>query len=251
LPTPPQPGTATPDEQDAPALSAIVLCYRAGQSILRVIDPLYEQAVQSGVTFELVLVANFWEGRDDDTPQVVEEFCRTHDHVTSVIRPKEGGMGWDMRSGLEAARGRILIVIDGDAQNPVEDVLRMYQLMASSSFAVMKGRRVARFDGNYRRFVSIFYNGLFRLLFRSGKIWDINGKPKGVTRAAYDQMTLTSNDWFIDAEIILAAQRLGLSIGEMDVTFLDSERGSFVRFSAIGEFLLNMVSFRFRGRPKR
>ena len=38
-------------------------------------------------------------------------------------------MGWDMRSGLAAATGAYLIVIDGDAQNPIDDVLRMYRRM--------------------------------------------------------------------------------------------------------------------------
>jgi glycosyltransferase involved in cell wall biosynthesis len=240
-----------PDPEQRPEVSAVVLCYRAGQSILRVVEPLYAQMLASGLTFELVLVANYWPDRNDDTPQIVEEFARTHDRVTTVVRAKEGGMGWDMRSGLAAARGRVLVVIDGDAQNPVEDVLRMYRELTTAGYDVMKGRRIARFDGSYRRFVSTFYNILFRVLFHTRGIWDINGKPKGLTREAYEQMTLRADDWFIDAEIVLAARNAGLAIGEMDVTFLDSERVSFVRFSAIGEFLLNMVSFRVRGRPKR
>ena len=35
-----------------------------------------------------------------------------------------------MRSGLAAASGDYLVVIDGDAQNPVDDVLKMYWRMA-------------------------------------------------------------------------------------------------------------------------
>ena len=233
-----------------PELSAVVLCYRAGRNSLKAVEPLYEQLRSAGLTFELVLVGNYWPGTDDETPAIVEGFCRQHEHARCVTRPKEGGMGWDLRAGLEAARGDYLIVIDGDTQNPVDDVLRMYREMKAAGFDVMKGRRTNRLDGTYRRVISLGYNVLFRIAFWTSGIWDINGKPKGLRRSAYDQMQLQSNDWFIDAEIVLAARRLRLSIGEIPVVFSASERASFVRVAAIGEFLKNMTHYRlgkFRG----
>jgi glycosyltransferase involved in cell wall biosynthesis len=232
-----------------PELSAIVLCYRAEESIEQVIAPLHRQLTESGVTSELVLVANFDEGREDSTPEIVRRFAEQHDAVRAVIRPKQGAMGWDMRSGLEEATGRSLVVIDGDAQNPVEDVLRMYREMRRTGADVVKGRRIARFDGPYRRVVSAVYNGLFVLLFRTRGLWDINGKPKAMTRGAYERIELRSDDWFIDAEIVLAARRAGLTIVELPVTFNRNEqRASFVRPAAILEFLRNMARTRFRRR---
>jgi glycosyltransferase involved in cell wall biosynthesis len=230
-----------------PEISSIVLCYRAGESIRAVIDPLHEQLSAAGAPFELILVANYWPGQDDDTPQVAERFASEHDNVVVVAREKEGAMGWDMRTGLDAARGDYILVIDGDAQNPVEDVLAMYSTMKSTGVDLMKGRRTLRHDGFKRRVISIVYNILFKAMFRTRGLWDINGKPKGLRRDAYQRMSLTSDDWFIDAEIVLAARRADMSIREMPVVFrtLD-ERPSFVRLSAIGEFLANMFRARFR-----
>jgi cellulose synthase/poly-beta-1,6-N-acetylglucosamine synthase-like glycosyltransferase len=234
---------------ERPELSAIVLCYRAGEDVLRVVGPLHDQLGDAGIAFQIVLVANFWPDRQDVTPSVVEDFGREHEHVTTVVRPKRGAMGWDMRSGFAVARGRYLVVIDGDAQNPVDDVLRMYRLMRQTGCEVMKGRRIARFDGAYRRLVSVAYNGLFRLVFGTGGLWDINGKPKGLTREAYQRMTLRSDDWFIDAEIVLSARRRGLTLAELPVVFnRNDERASFVRPSAILEFARNMARQRFRRR---
>jgi glycosyltransferase involved in cell wall biosynthesis len=233
----------------APVLSAIVLCYRAGESIHLVIDPLYEQLADDGVPFELVLVANYNEGQDDPTPEIVERWAaeREREHVTVVAKPKQGAMGWDMRSGFEAARGDYLLVIDGDAQNPPEDLAEMYRRMKANRADVMKGRRIARFDGPYRRIVSTVFNMLFLLLFRTRGLWDINGKPKGLTRAAYQQLDLEADDWFIDAEIVLEARRKGLRVIEMPVIFRrNDERASFVRVSAIWEFMGNMARTRLR-----
>jgi glycosyltransferase involved in cell wall biosynthesis len=230
-----------------PVLSAIVLCYRAGESIRLVIDPLYEQLEDAGVPFELVLVANFNPGQDDPTPDIVRRWAAEREHVTVVAEVKQGAMGWDMRSGFAAARGDYLLMIDGDAQNPPEDLFEMYRRMKANRADVMKGRRIARFDGPYRRVVSGVFNLLFMLLFRTRGLWDINGKPKGLTRAAYQQMDLKSDDWFIDAEIVLEAQRKGLRIIEMPVIFRrNEERASFVRVSAIWEFIGNMARARLR-----
>jgi glycosyltransferase involved in cell wall biosynthesis len=232
-----------------PALSVIVLCYQAGESIHRVIDPLYEQLEASGIAYELVLVTNQWPDRPDPTGEVAEAFARDRDAVRTVMDEKQGAMGWDMRSGLAAATGDYLLVMDGDAQNPVEDVLRMYRRMRETGVDVMKGRRIARFDGPYRRVISTVFNLAFVLLFRTRGIWDVNGKPKALTRAAYEALDLKSDDWFIDAEIILSAQRLGLVVAELPVVFhRNVERGSFVRPGAILEFLRNMARERSRDR---
>lgn len=229
----------------APELSAIVLCYRAEESILRVVEPLLEQLEQSAISFELVLVSNFDGGAPDRTPEIVRDFARGRDRVRTVIRSKQGAMGWDMRSGFEAAEGRVMVVIDGDAQNPVEDVIKMYREMRRTGADVMKGRRIARFDGGYRSAVSWIYNAIFRLLFRTRGIWDVNGKPKGLTREAWQRMSLSSDDWFVDAEIVLEARRLGLQVAELPVIFQrNDERASFVRFSAILEFVRNMARAR-------
>lgn len=213
---------------------------------MRVLEPLEAQLREAGVDYELVLVANYHLGQDDPTPQVVRDYARGRDDVIAVARPKEGAMGWDMRSGFDAARGAIMIVIDGDGQNPPATVLEMYGEMTRTGAQVAKGRRVRRGDGAYRRVVSFVYNALFVTLFGLRGVWDINGKPKGLTRAAYERMNLTSDDWFIDAEIMLAAKRQKLALCEIPVVFLPNEsRDSFVRPSAILEFLRNIIKARF------
>ena len=230
-----------------PELSAIVLCYRAEDSIVQVVEPLLSELEQSGISHELVLVANYHAGSGDRTPEIVRALADGRENVHVVARPKEGAMGWDMRSGLSAASGEYLIVIDGDGQNPVENVLQLHREMKRTGADVMKGRRIARFDGAYRRFISAGYNLLFALLFRTGNLRDINAKPKGMTRAAYERLRLRSDDWFIDAEIVIEARRLGLKVGEIPVVFRENrERASFVKPGAILEFLVNMTRHRFR-----
>jgi glycosyltransferase involved in cell wall biosynthesis len=230
-------------EQATPLeLSAVVLGYRAGDSLADVAQSLDEQLSAARVAYELVLVANYWPGAEDRTPAVASAFAASRPHVRVLAEPKRGGMGWDMRRGLEASGGEYFVVIDGDAQNPVGDVVRVYRTLKETGADVVKGRRVLRHDGLYRRLVSIAYNVAFRVFFGTRGLWDINGKPKGMTRRAFEALELRSDDWFIDAEIVLKARDRGLEVREVPVEFFrNPERESFVDVGTIGEFVVNML----------
>lgn len=203
-------------------------------------------------TWELVLVGNYIEGSDDETPQVVKQLAESSDNIRTVIRPKQGMMGWDMRMGLDAARGTYIGVIDGDGQFPPESIIACLLKCELEDLDLTKTYRVIRDDGLYRRLISTVYNALFSLLF-GFKVRDINSKPKIIRRDKYELLQLESDDWFADAEIIIRARELGLKIGETPVHFsINDNRGSFVKPKAILEFSSNLLKYRFspKHRPK-
>src|SRR5439155_4422015 len=68
---------------------------------------------------------------------------------------------------------------------------------------------------------------------------------------AYEKMTLQSNDWFIDAELILNCINLNLRIYEIPVEFHSlGARKSFGQPDAILEFLRHMIDYRRRWSPQ-
>ena len=195
-------------------------------------------------------MGNYIEGRDDETPEVVGELARRWPNVAAIVRPKEGMMGWDMRMGLNAARGEYIGVIDGDGQFPVEAVIACLLKAEMENLDLTKTYRVRRDDGLYRRLISYVYNGLFKLLFGL-QIHDVNSKPKIIRRDKYELLDLKSDDWFADAEIMIRAREAGLKIGEIPVHFaLNENRASFVRPKAIIEFISNLIRYRFGVRKK-
>jgi hypothetical protein len=224
-----------------PELSVVVLAYRAEERTRDVVVPLYDLLEAEGISYELIVVANYWS-REDSTPVVAWALARERDAIRVVARPKRGDMGWDMRSGLAAAGGRFLVVIDGDGQVPVQYALEAYRRLRTTGAPIVKGRRYLREDGSVRTVVSLGFNALFWLLFRTRGLWDVNGRPKGMTRAAYEQLDLQTDDWFTDAELLLKARRLGLEVHEFPVRFLvNPARASFVGPATVWEFLRNMA----------
>ncbi len=159
-------------------------------------------------------------------------------------------MGWDMRSGFDAARGEYLVVICGDGQVPPHAALDVYRCLRATGADFVKGRRFAREDGSVRTANSVGYNTAFRLLFGTRGVWDVNGRPKGLTRRAYEELALATDDWFTDAEILLKAKELGLRTAQLPVRFLRNDaRGSFVGLGTVWEFVLNMARWRLRRHP--
>ena len=75
----------------------------------------------------------------------------------------------------------------------------------------------------------------------------MNSKPKIMTREFYEKISLESNGWFIDAEIMILARRLGVKIGETETVFQSMDtRPSFVKTLSILEFLANLLTFRIK-----
>lgn len=232
-----------------PDFSLVVLCYRSGKTIIPFVESLCETLSSCDLTWELVLVGNYIEGSTDETPAVVNALAQTRSNIRTVVRPKIGMMGWDMRLGLNAARGEYIGVIDGDGQFPPESVVACLLKAKTQNLDLTKTYRVRRDDGFHRRLISVVYNLLFKLLFGL-QIRDVNSKPKVIRRSKYEQLHLESDDWFVDAEIMIRAQEAGLTIGEIPVHFLANDsRGSFVKPAAIFEFMSNLFKYRF-GRHK-
>lgn len=234
----------------APELSVVVLCYRAQEGLRLVVEPLHAELQASEVPYELVLVANYWDGTVDLTPREAESFAAGHPEVFVVARPKAGAMGWDLRSGLETARGEHLVYLDGDGQVPTEAALDVYRRLKETGADVAKGRRHVREDGSVRTVTSLGFNALFRLLFRTRGVWDVNGQPKGLTRSTYERLDLRTDDWFTDAEILLKAKELGLRVVEVPVRFHRRRAGgSNVGPGTVWEFLVNMARWRLGRHP--
>ncbi len=235
------------DSNTLPEFSVIILCYRSEASILQFARTTKD--LVSGLTdsYEIVLVGNYFENSNDRTRDFIADLEKEDSHFRGICKPKEGMMGWDMREGLNFAKGKFLCVIDGDGQFPIESISACYKEIITGKYGLVKTYREKRGDGVYRRTISKVYNFLFSLLFPNVKARDINSKPKILTRECYEQLNLTSDDWFVDAEIMINIGKLGIPTHEFPVVFekLDG-RESFVKPQAIIEFIRNLIKHRFK-----
>ena len=230
-----------------PQLSIVILCYRSNEKIIDFAEKVKSIGLSLTSNLEIILVGNYHPNSDDRTAQIVTEMARIDKTFKAICKPKKGMMGWDMRSGLEAATGEVICVIDGDSQFPAECITECYNKIQTGNFGMVKTYRETREDGIYRKTISYLYNLLFHWLFPEVKSKDVNSKPKMVKREVLQKMVLKSDDWFIDAEIMLNIERLKVPYAEIPTIFEElNGRASFVKPSAILEFLSNMISYKLK-----
>lgn len=228
-------------------LSIVILCYRSEDLIVDFYRKIKDLAGKLTENHEIVLVANYLKGSSDRTKEIAERLAAGDDRIVALCKVKEGMMGWDMRMGLEKARGDYICVIDGDGQFPPESIERCYREIKTGKYDLVKTYRTRRHDGVSRIVVSRIYNLIFSILFPSLKSKDVNSKPKIMTRSAYERMRLTSDDWFIDAEIMINVRRQKMRFFEFPIEFGRLEgRTSFVRLPALLEFFRNLITYRLR-----
>lgn len=232
-----------------PEISVVILCYRSGDFARIFHERMTSVLKKHGLDYEIVLVGNYRPGSGDNTPEVVRAIANSKDRTRLVIKKKldpKHAMGWDMRSGLKASKGKTIAVIDGDGQMPPENILKVFETLTKGNFDLCKTRRISRGDGFYRKFISNIYNGVMQMLF-PGITSDINGKPKVFTRKVYQKLQLESNDWFIDAEIMIKARHYKFKIGEIETDFhKNRKRQSFISFKANFEFIKNILKWRIK-----
>ena len=234
-------------KNEIPDISVIVLAYRSEEAVADFVDSLVSSLEKNGLLWELILVGNYLKGKGDRTPEVVKRIADQDPRIKAVVKEKQGMMGWDMKSGLQVATGKTLAVIDGDGQMPYEDVIRVYDLMMEKGFDFVKTVRVQRNDGFYRKLISVVFNALFKILFPGINGWDMNSKPKIMSRELYQKMNLESNGWFIDAEIMILVRRFKARIVEVETVFHGIyHRASFVKPLSILEFLGNLIWYRIK-----
>ncbi len=239
----------TKNDACGPDLSIIVLCYKSGPEAKTFTDMIISDLKAGNIDdYEIILVANYHPGMDDNTPGIVRDIAKDNKDISYISKPKPPGgmMGWDLKSGLEMAKGKYIVFIDGDGQMPVSDISRVYHKIKNSDFDLVKTYRLSRGDSLWRKVISWVFNTSFKILFPGIGSGDINSKPKIIRKEKYEMLDLSENGWCIDAEMMIQARSLRFNICEIPTVFLglQGRRRSFVRLPAILEFVLFLFFYR-------
>ncbi|MBP6854417.1 MAG: glycosyltransferase family 2 protein [Rhodoferax sp.] len=148
--------------QTAPEISVVVPVHNESLNVVPLLDQI--GAALAGVTpFEAVFVDDC---SSDDTATVLTRYARTHPWLQVVFHRNNCGQSTAVRTGVTAARGRVIATLDGDGQNDPADIpamlLRWRALHAADPGrpVLIAGWRAKRQDTWVRRMSSRVANGV-------------------------------------------------------------------------------------------
>jgi glycosyltransferase involved in cell wall biosynthesis len=151
---------------------------------------------------ELVIVD---DGSHDATPRVLAELAAKHPFVRVVTHRAQRGIADALKSGADAARGRILVFYPADLQYLPADIPGLVAPILEGEADVVTGAKQGTYE---KRFVSGVYNALCRWLF-GVRVTDLNS-VKAYRREVMDALP-TRPDWHRFMVVIAAAQGFRLA----------------------------------------
>ncbi len=173
--------TATPaGTPGSPRLSVVIAVKNEAGNILPLMA---EIAAALTEPFEVVFVN---DGSTDATAQELAEAARTWPNVRIITHAASCGKSAGVDTGARAARGDILLLLDGDGQNNPAYLPAMVKLLddGGPSVGMVQGERQGRKDTAFKRFQSRTANRVRRGLLNDDTR-DTGCGLKVVRRAIY------------------------------------------------------------------
>jgi dolichol-phosphate mannosyltransferase len=118
-----------------------------------------EAALRPVVEHEVIVVD---DGSTDGMTEILQNRMRTTPHLRVLRNDRSAGQSAAVHSGVHLAGAPIVVTLDGDGQNPPEELPRLIApLMAGDeTVGLVAGQRVKRNDTLSKRLASRFANGL-------------------------------------------------------------------------------------------
>jgi glycosyltransferase involved in cell wall biosynthesis len=195
--------------------------------------------------YEVIIIE---DGSPDRTGEVADQLANQYEKVRVIHHEKNMGYGATLRDGFLSAKMDYVFYTDGDNQFDLEEMKKFVAILPYTDIVV--GYRKHKQYSMYRKFTSLCYNYLLRLLFDI-HYWDVDCAFKIFPTKLFKQIEIDSVDAFIDAEIMLKAQEKGYTVTEMGVLHLPRVDG--ISTGARPSVIINTIRevFAFRKKHKQ
>jgi glycosyltransferase involved in cell wall biosynthesis len=204
--------TAEAEPASPRSLSIVLPAYNEEPNIETAVRRAVEVGTQLAPESEVIVVN---DGSSDGTAEVVEPIVmESYPRVRLVSHPTNYGFGAALRTGFARARHDLVFFTDADNQFDISELEYFLPLMPTTD--VLVGFRVYRYDSVYRLIASWGYNRLVRVLFRV-RIRDVDCSFKIFRREVLDKITIESDDFFVDTELIARTRKWNFRIREKGV----------------------------------
>ncbi|MEM0991460.1 MAG: glycosyltransferase family 2 protein [Bacteroidota bacterium] len=139
-----------------PELSVVVCVYNEEDNVRPLIERI--SAALVAYDYEIVYVD---DGSTDGTLEVL--YSIAHDRLRVVEFRKNYGQSLALMAGIDHAKGKYIVTMDGDLQNDPSDIPAMLDLLKKGSWDMVVGNRANRKDGALlRKLPSSIANAIIR-----------------------------------------------------------------------------------------
>jgi dolichol-phosphate mannosyltransferase len=159
-----------------PEVSVVVPVYQEESSVATVIPHFLRTLAAQRRSFELIAVN---DGSRDRSGALLDELADADPRLRVIHLARNYGQTAALMAGFWAARGPLIVPLDGDGQNPPEEIERLCDVLEEGGYDVVSGWRKDRQDSWLRTRVSRVANWLI------GRVTGVRLHDYGCTLKAY------------------------------------------------------------------
>ena len=207
-------------EPAALELTVLMPCLDEAKTVATCVGKAIEACRAAGVEAEVLIADN---GSQDGSRDLASAAG------ARVIQVAEKGYGAALRAGIEAARGRFIVMGDADDSYEFQDVPRFLARLRAGDELVMGSRFRGTIHPGAMPFLHRFLGNpvltwILNLFFGAG-ITDAHCGMRGFSRAAIRSLSLRSAGMEFASEMVIRAAQQKLRIGEVPTSLRPDGRG--------------------------
>jgi glycosyltransferase involved in cell wall biosynthesis len=164
-----------------------------------------------GRSFEVVFVD---DGSRDGTADAVRAAHEIDQRVRLVRLRRNFGKAAALTAGIDAARGAVVVTMDGDLQDDPDEIPRLLAALEDGGLDLVSGWKRRRRDPASKRWPSRLFNWVTRRMARVD-LHDFNCGFKAYRREVLDEIAIYGE---LHRFIPVLASRRGFAVGEIEVT---------------------------------
>ncbi|MEK7164159.1 MAG: dolichyl-phosphate beta-glucosyltransferase [Patescibacteria group bacterium] len=217
-----------------PDLSVIIPVYNEAKRFGPHLKSILKYLNKNYPSFELIVV-------DDGSNDMTAEIIRREKIVKLISYTPNRGKGYAIRTGVAVAKGKLILFMDADLSTPLTEIPKIIKVLGNNDIVIGSrgsGDNVKKNAPLFRRLASFVFDQIkfFMVGLRRFKDTQCGFKIfKGdIAQKLFSQAKI--DRFMFDVEILYLAEKSGLKIVELPVTWADVP-GSHVRF---WEGIINM-----------
>lgn len=172
-----------------------------------------------GDAYEIIIVD---DGSKDETPVMLKNLQNEFPKLVVYTHSPNKGYTAALRTGFTHARKDLIFYSDADNQFDLNEIPILLEHVDQND--IVCGYRNPRVDPWIRIFVSRCFNILSHSIFRF-PVRDVDCAFKIFRREVFDRITITSENFMVDTEIMAKAVLFNMRVTEVGVTHLPRQAG--------------------------
>jgi|SRR3989304_9777847 len=236
-------------------LSVVIPAYNEASRIGRTLDRICGYMNGRDSLYDVIVVD---DGSDDHTVRIVRDFMGRYPAISLLQNGVNRGKGYSVRRGILHSGGSYVLVSDADLSTPIEEIDRLYKAL-EDGYDIAIGSRallesvILEEQPWYRQLMGKTFNKFVQGIAVKG-ISDTQCGFKlfkgDAARAIFSRQRI--DRFAFDVEALYLAKRMGFSIREVPVVWINSPDSKVRIFRDSLQMLNDLVKIRsYHYRPKR